>query len=96
MATGKIRKRADVDRDRPRCLLAAKFVDREERELRWLESVEPRAPLVHASQPEEIGRIGPQAAQERMDECILGNGGKHGTLVPLPPESRRPLSARAG
>ncbi len=30
-----------------------------------------------------------------MDECILGDGGKQRTLVPLSPERRRPLPAGA-
>jgi hypothetical protein len=73
MAPGRIHKRADVDHDRTRRQLAAKFVDREQRQLRWFHAVQTRAALIHAPQPEEIGRISAKALKERMDECILGD-----------------------
>ena len=96
MAPGKIYKRADVDHDRTRRQLAAKFVDREPCKLRSFHAIETRAALIHAPQPEEIGRIGSQAVKERMDECLLGDRGKQRTLVPLSPERGGPPPAGAG
>src|SRR5205814_1816797 len=78
---GKISKRADVDHDRTCRQLAAKFVDREPCKLRSFHAIETRAALIHAPQPEEIGRIGAKALKERMNECILANRGKQRTLM---------------
>src|SRR5256886_9931982 len=95
MAPGKIHKRADVDHDRTSRQLAAKFVDREPCKLRWFDAKEMRAALIHAPQPEEIGRIGSQVVKERMDECLLGDRRKQRTLLPLSTEGGRPLPAGA-
>ena len=59
---------ANVDRNRTRCLLTPKFVDREHRELGRLGPIQAGSLLVHRPQTEEIGRIGSQAVEERMDE----------------------------
>src|SRR6267378_670569 len=96
MATGKIRQRTDVDHDRRRSLMSPKFVDREQRQLRWFHAIQARAALIHAPQPEEIGRIGSQAVKERMDECLLSDRSKQQTLVPLSPKGRGPPAAGAG
>ena len=96
MAARKIHKRADVNYDRTRRQSAAKFVDREPCKLRSFHPIETRAALIHAPQREEIGRIGSQAAKERMDEGILASRGKQRALMALLPEGRRPLPAGAG
>src|SRR5438105_10678457 len=96
MALGKIHKRADVDHDRIRRLLAPKFVDREPSQFRWFHAIETRTALIHAPQPEEIGREGSQAVKERIDECILGDRGEQQTLVPLSPKGRGPRPAGPG
>src|SRR5437879_349497 len=96
MAPGKIHQRADVDQDRTRRQLAASFVDRKPSKLRSFHAIETRAALIHAPQPEEIGRIGSQAVKERMDECLLGDRSKQQTLVPLSPKGRGPPPAGAG
>src|SRR5207245_11169508 len=96
MASGKIHERADVDHDRTRRLLAAKFVDRERCELRRSDAVETGSALVHRPQAEEIRRIGSQSLEERMDEGILASRGKQRALMALLPEGRRPLPAGAG
>src|SRR5207249_1199256 len=96
MAPGKIHQRADVDQDRTRRQVAAKFVDREPCKLRSFHAIETRAALIDAPQPEEIGRIGSQAGEERMDKCFLGDRSKQRTLVPLPPKGRGPPPAGAG
>src|SRR2546428_319260 len=90
MARGEIHKRAEVDHDRTRRQLAAKFVDREPCKLRSFHAIETRAALIHAPQPEEIGRIGAKAVKERMDKCLLGGRGKQRTFVPLSPERGGP------
>src|SRR5438309_10204257 len=95
MASGKIHERADVDHDRTRRLLAAKFVDRELRELRRSYAVETGSAPVHRPQAEEIRRIGSQSLEERMDEGILASGGKQQTLVPLSPKGGGPPPAGA-
>src|SRR5947208_1638842 len=96
MAPGKIHQRADVDQDRTRRQLAAKFVGREPCKLRSFHAIETGPALVHAPQPEEIGRIRSQAVKERMHECLLGDRSEQQTLVPLSPEGRYPMPASAG
>src|SRR3982074_1045677 len=96
MAPGKIHKRADVDHDRTRRQLAAKFVDREPCKLRSFHAIETCAALIHAPQSEEIGRIRSQAVKERTDECLPGERSKQQTLVPLSLKGRGPPPARAG
>src|SRR5437588_10741184 len=96
MAPGKIHERADVDHDRTRRLLAAKFVDRELRELRRSDAVETGSALVHRPQAEKVRRIRAQAAKEVTDKCILASRGKQRGLMALLPKGRRPLPAGAG
>src|SRR5947209_8074597 len=96
MALGKIHQRADVDQDRTRRQLAAKFVDREPCKLRSFHAIETGAALIQAPQPEEIGRVGSQALKERMDEFILGDRSKQQTVVPLFTKDCRPPPAVAG
>src|SRR6266446_379730 len=96
MARGKIHQGADVNHDRTLRQLATTFVAREPCKLRSLHATETRAALIHAPQPEEIGRIGSQPLKERMDECLLGDRSKQQTLVPLCPKGRGPPPAGAG
>src|ERR1700737_451210 len=96
MAAGKIHKRADVDHDRTRRLLVAKFVDGEQREPRWLHAIQAGSVLVYFARTEEVGRVGAKAVEERVDEGILPCRDKQRVLASLFPEGRRPLPAGAG
>src|SRR5207302_618889 len=96
MAPGKIHEQTDVDHDRTRRLLAAKFVDRELRELRRSDAVETGSALVHRPQAEKVRRIRAQAAKEMTDKCILASRGKQRALMALLRKGRRPLPAGAG
>ncbi len=86
VAAGKVRKRPDVDQGRPQCLVTPQLVDRERRELRRCHPIQTHAPLVHAAQPEEVGRVGAETLEEGPDEGILAGRAKERILVALSPQ----------